>query len=175
MKRFFTMDDINAMSFSDFIATFGEVVEHAPWVAEKTYAKRPFRDENALWHALKEVILSEPITVWESILNAHPELSGQEATAGKLTDFSSHEQARLGLTSLSAEHFAHMREFNRRYREKFGFPFVICVKQVADLPTLFREQSRRINRGVDVERQQGIQEVFAIARIRVAHIMGVDH
>ena len=43
-----SVDKINNLSKSDFIAIFGNVFEKTSWIAEKTYMLKPFSDYDAL-------------------------------------------------------------------------------------------------------------------------------
>lgn len=169
MKK--TLAQINQLPIKDFVALLGNVVEHAPWVAHALAEKRPFAHLSALHEALQAAILARNEKVWVEILTAHPELSGKEASEGTLTEFSASEQGRLGLTSLSPENYRRIGDYNRRYRKLFGFPFVICVKHVADLTSLFAAMEKRLQHDRASEIRQGLQEVFEIAGVRLAQII----
>lgn len=162
-----TLASINAMSALTFVQTFANIIEHSDWVAQEAFLQKPFKDGEALHQAMVNAVRQKGPQTWERILCLHPELSGKEAVAGTLTHFSTQEQAGIGLNALSPEHFAHMREFNRRYREKFGFPFVICVRLVKNLDELFTEQNHRIQLSREEELNNGINQVYEIARLRL--------
>jgi 2-oxo-4-hydroxy-4-carboxy-5-ureidoimidazoline decarboxylase len=59
-----------------------------------------------------------------ALIRAHPDLVGDAI----LTNESRMEQKSAGLADLSPEEVERFRDFNQRYREKFGFPFVICAR-----------------------------------------------
>ena len=43
-----SIDDLNRMAVSDFTASFGDVAEHSPWIAERAAGARPFADQEAV-------------------------------------------------------------------------------------------------------------------------------
>ncbi|MGH7180183.1 MAG: 2-oxo-4-hydroxy-4-carboxy-5-ureidoimidazoline decarboxylase, partial [Tepidisphaeraceae bacterium] len=43
---------LNAMSCEDFVRVAGPFFEHSPWIAARTWAKRPFGDTGKLHSAL---------------------------------------------------------------------------------------------------------------------------
>lgn len=118
------------MDRNEFVERFGSVFEHSPWVAERGYDK--LRDDEhpnaatvhvALCHAFREASREERLEV----LKAHPDLAGKLAMARELTEASRSEQAGAGLDRLSEEEHARFTELNDRYRQRFGFPFIIAV------------------------------------------------
>ncbi|MGH8286063.1 MAG: 2-oxo-4-hydroxy-4-carboxy-5-ureidoimidazoline decarboxylase, partial [Steroidobacteraceae bacterium] len=48
---------VNGMDRAAFVARFGAVYEHSPWVAEGTWDARPFVDRAALEQAMRDVVL----------------------------------------------------------------------------------------------------------------------
>ena len=57
-----------------------------------------------------------------ALLRAHPDLG----RARRMSDASSGEQAGAGLDSLTRDEFERLHALNAAYREKFGFPFLLC-------------------------------------------------
>jgi 2-oxo-4-hydroxy-4-carboxy-5-ureidoimidazoline decarboxylase len=169
-----SIEQINNLSKNDFVAHFAHVVEHSPWVAEQAYDKRPFKGIDDLYKALCQSVLSADESVWKHILNLHPELSGKEAQEGSLTNFSTAEQSGLGLNSLPKEEFQQIQVFNRDYREKFGFPFVVCVRNLASKSQLFSEMQRRLSLAGQDELRTGLEQVLEICRLRLNDLVLVQ-
>lgn len=119
-----TIDDVNAMSPAAFLAAFGDVAEHSPWVARETASFRPFTDREGMINAFEAAVRSANRDAQLALIRAHPDL----ATKVKLTDDSSREQAGAGLAALPPEAFARFTDLNTRYRQRFGFPFIFAVK-----------------------------------------------
>ena len=162
-----SIEKINNLSKNDFVTHFAHVVEHSPWVAEQAFEKRPFKNLEDLYVALSEAVFAADESVWKHILNLHPELSGKEAQEGSLTNFSTAEQSGLGLNALPSHEFQKIQTFNRDYRQKFGFPFVVCVRKLASKNQLFSEMERRLSLPAPEELKTGIKQVLDICRLRL--------
>ena len=97
---------LNELSREDFLRVIGPVFEHSPWIAELTWAKRPFASADALHRALCETVLASDEPRKLALIRAHPDLAGRAARAGTLTPASAREQASGGLDQLSPEEAA---------------------------------------------------------------------
>lgn len=128
-----TIDQINRLEQPQFVAALGFVFEQSPWIAAETWQARPFADLRQLHAAMCTVMRSASSQQQIALIRAHPDLAGKAAIAGTLTAESTREQASAGLNQLTPEEFAEFTRLNGAYRNRFGFPFVICV----------REQTRR--------------------------------
>lgn len=135
---------LNALDRDGFVAALGGVVEHSAWVAARAYGKRPFASVEALHAAMMNCVREAADAEQLALLRAHPELAGREAGAGTLTVDSSSEQGRLGFTSLSRSELERMRELNRRYREKFGFPCIMALRLHQERARVMAEMERRL-------------------------------
>lgn len=166
-----TLAEVNRCTPREFSAAFGAVYEHSPWIAERAYARAPFASaldlQLALWGAVQAASDDEKL----ALIRAHPELAGREAEGGTLTSASMREQAAAGLGTLPPDAKAELRELNRRYREAFGFPFVICARlnrRDAILGTL----RARLANTREQEIANAIAQIGEIARLRVADLVG---
>ena len=63
-----------------------------------------------------------------ALLRAHPELAGRAAQRGELTAHSSREQAGSGLLGGPSPEVARLRNLNRAYAARFGFPVLLGVR-----------------------------------------------
>jgi len=161
-----TLAQVNAMPAAEFRAAFGGVFEHSPWVAERAFAARPFASVDALHAAMADAVKGAGDEAKLALLRAHPELAGREAQAGTMTGDSTFEQGGAGLTALSREEMARISDLNRRYREKFGFPFIIAVRQNTKAG-IFSEFERRLAHERDAELGAALGQVFVITRLRL--------
>lgn len=162
---------VNAMPHDEFVRIFGDVVEHSPWVAEAAAHRRPFKGFVDLHQAMCQAIEDAGPEHWAGILRAHPELSGKEAQSGTLTDFSTSEQKGLGLDRLSRDEFQRIQGFNRAYREKFGFPFVVCVRLLGSRDQLFAAMESRLANAPADELRTGTRQVMEICRLRLENLV----
>jgi OHCU decarboxylase len=76
------------------------------------------------------------------VLTAHPDLAGKLAQAKRLTPESTAEQASAGLDALTDEERQTFTRLNSAYVEKFGFPFIIAVKDNTKASILAAFQTR---------------------------------
>src|SRR5882724_5324855 len=92
-----------------------------------------------------------------------PELGGKVARAGAMTDDSKAEQGGLGLDRLSDEEFARFERLNAAYREKFGFPFIVCVRRHTR-DSILRQFERRTHNDAAAELAAALAEIGFITR-----------
>ncbi len=97
--------------------------------------------------------------------------NGKLAQSNQLSDASTREQAGLGLDHLPPEDFASLSDLNQRYRQKFGFPFIVCVRLVPGIPGLLENFETRLAQQPESERQTAIDQVHAIARLRLSDLI----
>ncbi len=122
------IDAINALDDADFIARFGFLFEHSPWIVATAATRRPFASIDAMESAMSQVIEEAGEEAQIALLRAHPELAGKAVIDRTLTEASTAEQASAGLDRLTPAEYATFHELNDAYRGKFGFPFIICVR-----------------------------------------------
>src|SRR5437899_1211418 len=127
-KLRYNLEGLNVLSCEKFVRVIGPVFEHSPWIAEETWARRPFANVEELHRALCKTAEGAGEEKQVKLIQAHPDLVGRAALAGTLTQESKGEQASAGLNALSVEEVALFQKNNAAYREKFGFPFVICAR-----------------------------------------------
>lgn len=157
-----TIDEINAMSPQAFIAAFGDVAEHSPWVAREAQAYRPFRNRDEMALHFERALKGANRDAQLALIRAHPDL----ATKAKLTEDSSREQAGAGLTSLTADEFARFTDLNSRYRQRFGFPFIFAVKG-ATKHMILDSFTERVSNTPEQEFAMAITQVCRIFRFRI--------
>ena len=155
-----------------FVARFGAVFEHSPWVAERAWPAGPFASVDALHGAMMRAVAGAGEDEQLALVRAHPELAGREAAEGGLTRHSSREQQRLGLASLGKQEFLKIREINRAYREKFGFPCIVALRLHASRDSVMEEMRRRLKNSREVELQNALQQIGHIARGRLERLFG---
>jgi 2-oxo-4-hydroxy-4-carboxy-5-ureidoimidazoline decarboxylase len=144
------------------------VAEHSPWVAEEAFARRPFGTAAELERALATAIFDAPLERRLALVRAHPELGGGGAGAAptQLTADSDREQRRAGLRGISEGEGRELAELNRAYRERFGFPLVICVGEHTPESILAWGRAR-LGRAPEDELETALGEVVKIVRLRV--------
>jgi len=162
----------SAMDRQGFVAAFGGVFEHSPWIADAAYDLElgPTHDNAAGVHnALARIFRSAAEDKRLAVLIAHPDLAGKLAAAGRLTRESTTEQAGVGLDMLTDEERSTFTALNDAYTAKFGFPFIIAVRDhsKASILSTFR---RRIENDRATEFAEACRQVERIAEIRLQEI-----
>jgi OHCU decarboxylase len=157
-----------------FVGRFGAVFEHSPWVAERAWERRPFASLDALHAAMMRAVSQAQEQERLALVRAHPELAGREARAGALTADSSGEQGRLGFTSLAKDELVKIREINRRYREKFGFPCIVALRLHATRASVIAEMERRLGNNVESELDNALEQIGHITRGRLDRLAGEE-
>jgi 2-oxo-4-hydroxy-4-carboxy-5-ureidoimidazoline decarboxylase len=162
-----TVADLSAMSREQFLAALGFLFEHSPWIVEAAWTRRPFADRDELHAKLVAVVREAPLERQVALIEAHPDLAGRAAIAGELTAASTREQASAGLDRLSPDEYRRFHALNDAYRERFGFPFIIAVRENTKESIV---RSFEIRLGNDREREvaTALGEIGKIVRLRLA-------
>ena len=161
------------MDKASFVATYGGVFEHSPFIAERAFDAGSMVEPltaDGVHGALVAVFRASSPEERLGILNAHPDLAGKLAIAGGLTEDSRKEQAGAGLDRLSREEHARFTALNTAYVEKFGFPFIIAVKGLTkdDILAAFE---RRIDNSREEEFATACGQVERIALLRLKSLL----
>jgi 2-oxo-4-hydroxy-4-carboxy-5-ureidoimidazoline decarboxylase len=160
------MDGFADCSKAVFLEKFGEVFEHSPWVVERAWERRPFAGVAQLHAALMAEVTAADGGTQLDLIRAHPELAAKMA----LTEASSAEQMGAGLKQLSAAEFERFSALNAAYREKFGFPFIICVRLQTKASILAAFEAR-LGREPAAERAEAIAQIGLIAKLRLQDLV----
>jgi OHCU decarboxylase len=166
-----TLDEVNALDQSAFVAALGGVFENSPWIAAAAWSRRPFASIDALHAALVAAMFDAPEDMQLGLIRAHPELAGKAAVRGDLTVDSRSEQSAAGLTRCSPEEFARLQELNAAYNGKFGFPFIIAVKGL-HRRAIIERFAKRLERNRDVEFGEALAQIARIGRLRLEKMLG---
>jgi OHCU decarboxylase len=161
-----TLAQLHSLPREEFVRIVGPVFEHSPWIAEAAWVKRPFDSADQLRAVLRQTVLDASGSQKLALIRAHPDLVGRAALAGTLTRESTGEQASAGLNKLTAEEIAAFQKFNAAYREKFGFPFVICAR-LNKKEAILAGFAARLHNSPEQEVAAALGEIFKIAELRL--------
>jgi OHCU decarboxylase len=156
-----------------FVAMFGQVFEHSPWIAEAAFERGLPADADqaeGLHRAFCAVLREAPAEAQRALIEAHPDLAGRLARAGRLTADSSREQAGAGLDRLTDHERARFTALNDAYQARFGFPFVMAVKgrSKAEILAAFE---RRLAHDQATEQATALAEIERIALLRLRDML----
>ena len=166
-RRRISLELLNAASRETFVAVLGDPFEHASWVAEAAVDRRPFATVADLHESMMDVVLESPRDRQIAFLKRHPDLAGRAARAGAIAPSSVSEQAGLGLDRLSDAEYDSFQRLNDAYLQKFGFPFIVCVRRHTR-DSILDQFERRLRHDTAGEFAAALQEIFFITRLRMA-------
>jgi 2-oxo-4-hydroxy-4-carboxy-5-ureidoimidazoline decarboxylase len=137
--------------------------EHSPWVEARADARPASGDRLAdLMAVVHDATPDEQL----ALIRAHPELAGKAAIDRTLTDASAAEQASAGLDRLTPQEYDRFHALNAAYRERFDFPFIICVR-LTDKAGILAAMEQRLSHGRDEEIATALAQIGEIVRLRL--------
>ncbi|WP_424932504.1 allantoinase PuuE [Amaricoccus macauensis] len=166
-------DRPSEMPLEAFVAAYGSIYEHSPWIAEGTWALElgPAHDTaQGLASAMARVFRLSGRDARLGVLKAHPDLAGKLAEAKRLTAESTAEQASAGLNALTDEEKAAFTALNDAYMAKFGFPFIIAVRD-HDKASILEAFKRRVEQDPETEFAEACRQVERIAEHRLTALL----
>lgn len=156
------------LTLEEFVGRYGGIYEHSPWIAERAWATASgIEDAGRLAETLAHCVNQADDERKLALIRAHPDLAGKAAIAGSLTQESSEEQAAAGIDQCTPDEYRQFQSMNTRYQQKFGFPFVMAVRNSNKIEILsaFAERLKNDN---DTEFRTAIGEIHKIAGLRLA-------
>jgi 2-oxo-4-hydroxy-4-carboxy-5-ureidoimidazoline decarboxylase len=161
-----TIEELNQADKETFVDILGGVYEMSPWVAQRTWSAQPFFTIGDVHETMERVVQDASREEKLELLRAHPDLG--EKT--EMTEASQREQSSAGLDQLRPSQYEAFQRLNETYREKFGFPFIIAVKD--ESPGTIREaMEERVDHSKSEEFRTALNEVHTIARFRLEKLL----
>jgi 2-oxo-4-hydroxy-4-carboxy-5-ureidoimidazoline decarboxylase len=164
-----TIAELNQTDKETFVDILGSVYERSPWVAEQIWSEQPFLSIVDVHENMKRAVQNVSREEKLQLLRAHPDLG--EKT--EMTEASQREQASAGLDQLSPNQYEAFQRLNETYREKFGFPFIIAVKDESP-STIRAAMEERVDHSESEEFQTALNEVHTIARFRLEDLLASE-
>ena len=160
------LEQLNTADPDAFVGALGGIFENAPWVADRAIAARPFATVADLHGAMMQAVATASEAEQLGLIRGHPELGSKVARAGAMTAESRREQGSLGLDRLSEAELARFERLNAAHRQRFGFPFIICVR-LTDKAGILAAMERRLANDRDTEIATALEQIGEIARLRL--------
>lgn len=161
----YAIAQLNQMSQAEFTNTLGEIWEETPKIAEQAWQSKPFVDVEVLYQAMVVVVNNMSESERLALIKAHPDLGSK----AKMPDASVQEQAGVGLNNLSESEYQYFQLLNQAYQDKFGFPFIVAVKEHTK-ESILENFKCRLNNNQEQEKQEAIAEISKIAWLRLASL-----
>ncbi|XP_019871533.1 2-oxo-4-hydroxy-4-carboxy-5-ureidoimidazoline decarboxylase [Aethina tumida] len=170
LSKLLSIDEVNGLISEHFIKIFGNVVQNSTATAIGILKYRPFGNVKDLQNAIEVYLDSLKTVDKEKILQDHPDM------VSKLTDLSrlmlEYEVEIEGIYEVNRPSVAekmHLKELNRKYIKKFGFPFISFGKE--NFFDVFTDIEKRIDNNKEEEILTAIKEIKKICRLRVLEIV----
>ncbi|MGB3264669.1 MAG: 2-oxo-4-hydroxy-4-carboxy-5-ureidoimidazoline decarboxylase [Microcoleus sp.] len=158
----YSLVELNQMGSEEFTEALGAIFEHTPAIARNTWDDRPFSSTADLYAKMVTVVSAMTPAQKLALIQAHPDLGSK----AKMAEASVSEQAGAGLDRLSVEEFDRFQFLNGEYRKKFGFPFIVAVKNHTKT-SILEAFKQRLDNSPETEMQQALAEICEIARLRL--------
>jgi 2-oxo-4-hydroxy-4-carboxy-5-ureidoimidazoline decarboxylase len=168
-----SLSALNALDRERFVAALATLFEGPPWIVEELWARRPFASVPELYAAAYANMWAAPEWQQLELLRAHPDLVGRAALAGTLSRPSTAEQSAAGLDRLTADEINVFTRSNAAYRERFGFPFIVCARENTK-GTILDGFAARLPNTREHEIATALGEVAKIAALRLRDLVSDD-
>ena len=185
--------DVNALTESEFVEKIARLFPSGKWIAEYVYHKRPFNSMYDLRRALQDALFEAPQERQLGLIRSYPDLgrfmrpedvstlSASDGTVspceipsyaveGLARAESLRDQSAAGLDRLTPEESETFSSLNRAYRDKFGFPLVVCVRENTK-ETILASGKERLENSPAQEKAAGLVEIIKIANLRLQDII----
>ncbi len=164
----YTLTALNQMTEAEFTQALGGIFEQTPAIAARAWQARPFPSLDDLHASLVAVVESLSAAEQLALIRAHPDLGSKT----QMAPASVQEQAGAGLDRLTPAEYEQFQTLNRAYRDRFGFPFLIAVKD-RDKHSILAAFQSRLQNEPERERDRALAEIYQIARFRLAALVAV--
>jgi len=185
--------DVDALPEGEFVEKIGRLFPSGKWIAETAFRKRPFKTIYDLRRALQAAMFEAPQERQLELIRSYPDLgrfmrpeevSGLDAPDGTESPYeipsyaveglaraeSLRDQSAAGLDRLTPEESESFNTLNKAYRDKFGFPLVVCVRENTK-ETILASGKERLENSPAQEKAAGLLEIIKIANLRLQDIV----
>lgn len=162
----YAIADLNQMDQEAFVAALGAVFENTPAIAQQAWENRPFADGFTLHQAMVNIVNAMDREDQLALIRAHPDLGSK----ARMAEASVQEQAGVGLDRLTPQEFERFQTLNQRYKDTFGFPFIIAVKNHTKT-SILEAFARRLQNPIEIEINQALTEIAQIAQFRLMDLI----
>lgn len=154
----------------EYMDAFNELYEHSPWVIEKAFESvkedKKYEAIASFHELLSSTVFEGTFDQQESLIQAHPMLAGKKAINNELTDFSTDEQKSAGLNNCSNNEIELFNSLNEMYFKRFGFPFIMAVKDRSK-EEILENFKLRLEKNLEDERVVALEQINTIGWIRL--------
>jgi OHCU decarboxylase len=160
------LSEVNQMTSEEFVDTFGALFQGPHWVVERAFDSRPFTDTSDLRRAFAEALFSADAEEQRQLINSYPDLGAESVAEGEEGEGSMRDQSTLGLTRLDDKSHTELSDLTTQYRDRFGFPLVMSVRDRDSFDQILRTGWERLNNSQTQEHAAALVEIAKIAGYR---------
>jgi OHCU decarboxylase len=160
------LDQVNEMSRSEFVTTFRDLFQGPTWMVERAWEMRPFADTHALRRSFQEALFSGSPDEQRELIESYPQLGSQFVADGLSGEASLRDQSARGLTYLPEPDRDELASITAAYRERFGFPLVISVRDAESFDRIVEQGRIRLGNCENQEHAAALLEIAKIAGYR---------
>jgi len=154
------------MSRDEFVTTFARLFQGPHWVVERAYDQRPFSDTQDLRRAFQEALFAASSEEQDQLIAGYPNLGAQSVATGEEGEESLADQSVLGLNRLADKEYEELGTLAREYRNRFGFPLIMAVRDQESFDLVLRHGWERLNNSPTQEHAAALIEIAKIAAHR---------
>jgi OHCU decarboxylase len=165
------LEEVNRMSREEFVAALGRLFQGGPDIVGRAYDRRPFADPTNLRAAFQEALFSAPPAEQRALMAAYPDLGADRVADGEEGEDSARDQASAGLTRLADDDRAEFATLAAAYRERFGFPLIVCVRDSGSRERVLAEGRQRLANSPAQEHAAALIEIAKVANHRFADLV----
>ena len=160
----------------EILSSFGSIYEHSPWVAEILYDNHLGDKEESittireLFELMKNIVESSSDDKKLALLRVIPDLC---ENISNMTNASQEEQSRAGLQCLTEGEKDTFLSCNKAYKAKYGFPFILAVRNASKYTVLSAIRAR-VHNAKEVEFITALKQVHKIAWMRLLGAISIE-
>lgn len=170
-----TVDRLAAADAGEFAAVLGRLFEGPTAVPGRVHARGPFTDATALRAAVQDELFAASPEEQRALMGHYPDLGGLVGTGsaapapardGDTATTGAGAAAlrdRAGLALLDGDDRAELGRLAAAYRERFGFPLIVCLRDAGDRGALLATARRRLTHPPAQEHAAALVAVATVA------------
>lgn len=162
----YTVDELNTMSATDFEHSLSSIFEDTTWPIAIVAKQRPFTGFVNMYIDIVNAVEQSGADKQLELIKSHPELACKNLRNDKIAAHSQNEQSGAGLNECTQAEASELAHLNQQYREKFGFPFLLAVKN-ATKAQIFSSLKTRMNNSKETELTIALQQEYKIVLFRL--------
>ncbi|XP_050303657.1 2-oxo-4-hydroxy-4-carboxy-5-ureidoimidazoline decarboxylase-like [Anthonomus grandis grandis] len=170
--QYLSIPEVNNLESERFIKIFGNIVEHCLAAGIGILKNRPFGDVEDVVKAIFQYLDGLKLSEKEKILQLYPDsVSKLAGFSNSMLEFNTHQKiVNAAPTNIRFEDKKRLKQLSKNYKEKFGFPFILCSKD-ENIDNICETIESRMLNDKNTEIEVALEEVKKIAKLRIYEII----